>query len=89
MSGQQSYELRRNVAAAASRWRHCDDLTDPGIEPETSQTNSNLAHPRPTVRCLNHNDSKAQGLTSTDYDLPVAAIAALTRSKSNPASIKG
>ena len=33
-------QLRRNVAAVASRWRHCADLTGPGIEPQTSHTNS-------------------------------------------------
>ena len=26
-------QLRRNVATVASRWQHCADLTDPGIEP--------------------------------------------------------
>ena len=33
-------QLRRNVAAVASRWRHCADLTGPGIEPETFRTDS-------------------------------------------------
>ena len=33
-------QLRRNVATVASRWRHCVDLTGPGIEPQTSRTNS-------------------------------------------------
>ena len=33
-------QLRRNVAAVASRWRHCVDLTAPGIEPQTSRTDS-------------------------------------------------
>ena len=33
-------QLRRNVAAVASRWRHCVDLTGPGIEPQTSRTDS-------------------------------------------------
>ena len=33
-------QLRRNVAAVASRWRHCADLTGPGIEPQTSRTDS-------------------------------------------------
>ena len=27
-------QLRRNVATVASRWRHCVDLTGPGIEPQ-------------------------------------------------------
>ena len=31
-------QLRRNVATVASRWRHCADLTGPGIEPQTSRT---------------------------------------------------
>ena len=30
--------LRRNVAAVASRWRHCADLTDQGFELQTSRT---------------------------------------------------
>ena len=33
-------QLRRNVATVASRWRHCADLTGPGIEPHTSRTDS-------------------------------------------------
>ena len=33
-------QLRRNVATVASRWRHCVDLTSPGIEPQTSRTDS-------------------------------------------------
>ena len=33
-------QLRRNVATVASRWLHCVDLTGPGIEPQTSRTNS-------------------------------------------------
>ena len=33
-------QLRRNVAAVASRWRHCADLTGPRIEPHTSRTES-------------------------------------------------
>ena len=28
-------QLRTNVATVASRWRHCDDLADPAIEPQT------------------------------------------------------
>ena len=32
--------LQRNVATMASRWRHCVDLTGPGIEPQTSRTDS-------------------------------------------------
>ena len=35
-------QLRGNVAAVASRWRHCADLTGPGIEPQTSRTDSAL-----------------------------------------------
>ena len=31
-------QLRRNVATVASRWRHCVDLTGPGIEPQISRT---------------------------------------------------
>ena len=33
-------QLRRNAATVASRWRHCADLTGPGIEPQTSRTDS-------------------------------------------------
>ena len=33
-------ELRRNVAAVASRWQHCADLTGPEIEPLTSRNES-------------------------------------------------
>ena len=33
-------QLRRNVATVANRWRHCVDLTGPGIEPQTSRTDS-------------------------------------------------
>ena len=33
-------QLRRNVATMASRWRHCADLTAPGIEPQTYRTDS-------------------------------------------------
>ena len=33
-------QLRRNVATVANRWRHCADLTGPGIEPQTSRTDS-------------------------------------------------
>ena len=28
-------QLRRNVAAVASRWQHCADLSGPGIKPQT------------------------------------------------------
>ena len=33
-------QLRRNVAAVASRWRDYVDLTGPGIEPQTFRTDS-------------------------------------------------
>ena len=33
-------QLRTNVATVARRWRHCDDLIGPGIEPQTSRTDS-------------------------------------------------
>ena len=33
-------QLRSIVATVVSRWRHCDDLTGPGIEPQTSCTDS-------------------------------------------------
>ena len=33
-------QLRRNVATVASRWRHCANLTGPGIEPRISRTDS-------------------------------------------------
>ena len=31
-------QLRTNVATERNRWRHCDDLADPAIEPHTSRT---------------------------------------------------
>ena len=34
--------LRENVDAVASRWRHCVDLTGPGIELQTFRTDSNV-----------------------------------------------
>ena len=33
-------QLRRNVTTVAGRWPHCVDLTGPGIEPQTSLTDS-------------------------------------------------
>ena len=33
-------QLRRNIAAVTSRWRHCADLTGPGIEPQTYRNES-------------------------------------------------
>ena len=36
-------QLRRNVAAVASRWRHCADLTGLGIKSQTSRTDSMCA----------------------------------------------
>ena len=33
-------QLRGNAATVTSRWRHCADLTGPGIEPKTSRTES-------------------------------------------------
>ena len=33
-------QLRRNVATVACRWRHYADLTGPGMEPQTSRTDS-------------------------------------------------
>ena len=35
-------QLRRNVAAMASRWRHCDDLNGPRIEAQTSRTDNDV-----------------------------------------------
>ena len=35
-------QLQRNVATVASRWRHCADLTRPGLKPQTSRTDSVL-----------------------------------------------
>ena len=35
-----AWAIRRNVATVASRWQHCVDLTGPGIEPQTSRTDS-------------------------------------------------
>ena len=33
-----------NIATVASRWRHCADLTGPGIKPQTSRTDSQCAY---------------------------------------------
>ena len=33
-------QLRRNIATVASRWRHCANMTGPGIEPQTSHIDS-------------------------------------------------
>ena len=33
-------QLRRNIATMASRWRHCADLSGPGIEPQIYRTDS-------------------------------------------------
>ena len=33
-------QLPKNLAAVASRWRHCADLTSPIIKPQTSGTDS-------------------------------------------------
>ena len=40
LRGSWATQLRRNVTAVASRWRHCADLTGPGIEPQTFRTES-------------------------------------------------
>ena len=46
-------QLQRNVTAVASRWRHSVDLTSPGIEPQTSCTDSvRLAQGCPTCSPL-------------------------------------
>ena len=52
-------QLRRNVATVASRWRHCVDLTGPGIEPQTSRTDSvrfatepTAGYSKKTIACL-------------------------------------
>ena len=42
-------QLRRNVSAVASRWRHCADLTGPGIEPQTYRTESVRLATEPTA----------------------------------------
>ena len=43
-------QLRRIVATVASRWRHCADLTGPGIEPQTSRIGSVRLATEPTDR---------------------------------------
>ena len=42
-------QFRRIVATVASRWRHCVDLTGPGIEPQTSRTDSVRLATEPTA----------------------------------------
>ena len=44
-------QLRRNVATVASRWRHCVNLTGPGVEPQTSRTDSVRFATELTVGC--------------------------------------
>ena len=44
-------QLQTNVATVASRWRHCDNLTDPGIEAQTSRTDSVRLSTELTSRC--------------------------------------
>ena len=44
-------QLRRNVATVASRWRHCVDLTGPGIEPQTCRTDSVRLETELTAGC--------------------------------------
>ena len=43
LHGHWATNLRRNVTAVTSRWPHCADLTGPGIELQTSRTNSNVS----------------------------------------------
>ena len=51
--GHWTTQLRRKVAAAASRWRHCADLTCPGFEPQTSLNDSNVLKFFPVhVKCI-------------------------------------
>ena len=45
-------QLRRNVATVASRWRHCANLTGPGIEPQTSRTDSVRFATELTAGCI-------------------------------------
>ena len=33
-------QIQKNIATVASDWRHCVDLTGPGIKPQTSRTDS-------------------------------------------------
>ena len=44
-------QLRTNIATMASRWRHCDDLIGPGIEAQTSRTDSVGLATELTSRC--------------------------------------
>ena len=46
-------QLRRKVAAVASRWRNYVDLTDPGFEPQISRTNINVSTTELTGQCKN------------------------------------
>ena len=45
-------QLRRNIAAVASRWRHCVDLTGSEVEPLTSRTDSVRLATELTAGCL-------------------------------------
>ena len=44
----QHNSLRRNVAAVANRWKHCDQLTGPSFEPQTSRSRDKRVTARPT-----------------------------------------
>ena len=61
-------QLRRNVATVASRWRHCVDLTGPGIEAQTSCTDT-LATELTAV----YNED-LPSFFSTQFDIPYSFL---------------
>ena len=44
-------QLRRNFTTVASRWRHCANLTGPGMKSQTSRTNGVRLTTELTGRC--------------------------------------
>ena len=48
-------QLRRNVAAVASRWRNCADLTNPEFEPEISRTDTTELTASLSIVCISKN----------------------------------
>ena len=70
-----------NVAAVASRWRHCDDLTGPGIKPQIFRTDSRW---RSTTELTAGTGPEIEPQTSrvdSDVFKPLRQLAGLVNSK--------
>ena len=70
-------QLRRNVATVASRWRHCVDLTGPGVEPQTSRTDSVRFAIELTTGCRSFLMAKIQLRKLADFFTPKTYLAHL------------